>query len=97
MPRLSIGTAKHDIQTTAQELIRVAVLSNAPTLAVHVELQYLLNRSNRVPWTTARTQMGLGTVLVEADASAIDRHARHGIQPAAQLHQPAASLSNAPT
>ena len=64
---------------------------------MHVELEHLLKRSNRVPWTTARTQMGLGTVLVEADASAIDQHAKRGIQPAAHLHRPAAWLSNAPT
>ena len=64
---------------------------------MHVELQYLLNRSNREPSTTARAQTGLRTVLVEADASAIDRHAKRGIQPTAQLHQQAAWWSIAPT
>ena len=88
--------AKHGIQPAAQLHQPAAWLSNAPTLAVHVELQHLLQRPNRVPWTTARAQTGLRTVLVEADASAIDRHAKRGIQPAAQLHQRAALLSNAP-
>ena len=51
------------------------------------DLQYLLKLLNRVPCATGYAQMGLSTVPVEANASAIDRHAKHGIQPAAQLHQ----------
>ena len=89
--------AKRGIQPTAQLHQQVALLSNAPTLAVHVQLEHLLKRSNRGPCTTARAQTGLRTVLVETDASAIDRHAKRGMQPTAQLHQQAALLSNAPT
>ena len=64
---------------------------------LHAKLYRCFERSNRVPCTTARTQTGLRTVLVEADASAIDRHAKRGMQPTAQLHQQAALLSNAST
>ena len=41
---------------------------------LHAKLEYLLKRPNRGPCTTTRTQTDLRTVLVEADASAIDRH-----------------------
>ena len=64
---------------------------------LHAKLYRCFERSNRGPCTTARTPKGLRTVLVEADASAIDRHAKRGMQPTAQLHQRAALLSNAPT
>ena len=79
--------AKRGIHPTAQLHQQAALLSNAPTLAVHVQLEHLLQRPNRGPCTTARTQTGVRTVLVEADASAIDRHAKCGVHPTAQLHQ----------
>ena len=79
--------AKRGIQPAAQLHQQVALLSNASTLAVHVELEYLLKRPNRVPCTTARTQTGLRTVLVEADASAIDRPTTHDMENPTQVHQ----------
>ena len=93
MPWLSIGAPNMAYSPPLSCIGEKQLANSVVTYHLHAKLEYLLQRPNRVPWTTARTQTGPRTVLVEADASAIDRHAKHGMQPTAQLHQRAALLS----
>ena len=68
MPRLSIGTPDMAYSPALSCISERQLANSVVTYCMHAKLEYLLKLLNRVQCTTARTQTGLRTVLVEADA-----------------------------